>query len=98
MKLTVQEVQQIAQLSRLGMSEEEASAYADQIGNILGYMEQLNKLDTKDIEPLRQAFPIENIWREDKNLPSLSKEQVFANAPEEDEDYFQVPAVREGGE
>lgn len=96
MKLDVKGVLEIANLCRLGVTEEEAGKQAEQLEKILGYMEELGKLDTEGIEPLYQSFPVENVWREDIVEPSLEKEKVFANAPEEDEDYFQVPAVREG--
>ena len=96
MKVEIKNVMEIANLCRLEITEEEAARQAEQLENILGYMEQLSKLDTAGIEPLYQSFPVENVWREDTVSASLEKEKVFANAPEEEDDYFQVPAVREG--
>ena len=96
MKIEVKNVMEIANLCRLDISEEEALKQADQLEKILAYMEQLSQLDTTGIEPLFQSFPLENVWREDQVGESLSEEKAFANAPEEEDDYFQVPAVREG--
>ena len=96
MKIEVKNVMEIANLCRLDISEEEAVAQVKQLENILAYMEQLSNLDTTGVEPLYQSFPLENVWREDKVGESLSEEKVFANAPDEEDDYFQVPAVREG--
>lgn len=96
MKLDVKGVLEIANLCRLGITEEEARKQAAQLEKILGYMKELSELNTEGIKPLYQSFFVENIWREDIVKPSSEKEKVFANAPEEVDEYFQVPAVREG--
>lgn len=96
MKIDVKTVKEIAELSRLNITDESAAQEAKQLEIILGYMAELNEINTNGVEPLYQVFPLENVWREDQVSESLTKEQVFANAPEEDGSYFQVPGIREG--
>ena len=96
MKIDVKTVQEIATLCRLNFDDAQAQESAEQLEKILGYVDQLSQLNTEGVEPLYPAFPLENIWREDQVGESLSKEETFANAPEEEDNYFQVPAVREG--
>lgn len=96
MKFDVKRVRELAHLCRFKLSDEQAEKTAQQLEQVLNYAEELSQVDTEGVEPLYQVFSLENIWREDQVEASLSKEDTFANAPEEEDDYFQVPAVREG--
>ena len=96
MKFDVKRVQELANLCRFKLDDNQAEQTAQQLGQVLSYAEQLSHVDTEGVEPLYQVFSLENIWREDTVASSLSKEETFSNAPEEEDDYFQVPAVREG--
>ena len=67
--------------------------YTNQMNDILEYMDQLNELDTDDIEPLSHVLDLTNVTRADKEKPSLDREDVLKNAPETDGEYFIVPKV-----
>jgi aspartyl-tRNA(Asn)/glutamyl-tRNA(Gln) amidotransferase subunit C len=66
-----------------------------QLGAIVGYVAQLQKVNTPGVEPLAHALPIQNVFRDDEPGPSLSPEDALANAPARREPFFRVPAVLE---
>ena len=92
-KLTVAEVEHIAELARLVLTEEEKRTFQEQLSAILEYFEILQGVDTSDVPPTATVLPLCNVMREDKAQPSLSPEEVLANAPERERDSFKVPAV-----
>ncbi|MCH8070097.1 MAG: Asp-tRNA(Asn)/Glu-tRNA(Gln) amidotransferase subunit GatC [Candidatus Marinimicrobia bacterium] len=92
-KITKKEVLKIASLAKLSLSEGEIEMYTNQMNDILAYMDQLNELDTDDIEPLSHVLDLTNVTRADKEKPSLDREDVLKNAPETDGEYFIVPKV-----
>ncbi|SDE86279.1 Asp-tRNA(Asn)/Glu-tRNA(Gln) amidotransferase subunit GatC [Sporomusa acidovorans] len=96
MKITRQNVEDVALLSRLEMTAEELDAYSGQLNAILEYADILNKLDTKGIEPTAHVLPLKNVMRPDEVKPSLPRELALANAPEAEDGYFKVPKVIEG--
>ena len=87
------EILKIASLAKLHLSDEEVSLYTDQINEILEYMNQLDELDTEDIEPLSHVLDQINMTRKDEQTPSLPTEEALKNAPKSDDDYFIVPNV-----
>ncbi len=89
------DIEKVARLARLELSEEERETFGNQLEQILTYMEQLNRLDTTGVEPTSHAIPIQNVFREDEVGPSLPQEEVLAIAPEEDEGHFKVPRIIE---
>lgn len=93
MKLTPEEVLHIAQLARLHLTPEEVDLFSRQLNDILGYMEQLNALDTAGVEPTFHALHLINAFREDRVLPSLPQEEALALAPEQARSAFAVPKV-----
>ena len=93
MSVTVKEVDHIAKLARLEFTDEEKEKLTHQLNSILVYMEQLNKLDTENIEPLSHVIDLENVLREDVVKPGLSTEDVLRNAPSKTEKFFKVPKV-----
>lgn len=96
MAISRDEVTYIAGLARLTLTDAEIELYAQQLSDILGYIEQLNELDVDNVEPMSHVLDIINVMREDKNLPSLSREEVMANAPDHDGEHFKVPRVVKG--
>lgn len=96
MAISRDEVTYIAGLARLTLTDQEIDLYAQQLSDILGYIEQLNELDVENVEPMSHVLDIINVMREDKNLPSLSREEVMANAPDHDGEHFKVPRVVKG--
>ncbi|MEA2078043.1 MAG: Asp-tRNA(Asn)/Glu-tRNA(Gln) amidotransferase subunit GatC [Candidatus Marinimicrobia bacterium] len=96
MTISQDEVKYIAGLAKLTLSEDEITLYTQQLSDILGYIEQLNELDVDNVEPMSHVLDIINVMREDKHLPSLSREEVMANAPDHDGEHFKVPRVVKG--
>jgi len=96
MAISREEVTYIAGLARLTLTDAEIELYAQQLSDILGYIEQLNELDVDTVEPMSHVLDIINVMREDKHLPSLSREEVLANAPDHDGEHFKVPRVVKG--
>jgi aspartyl-tRNA(Asn)/glutamyl-tRNA(Gln) amidotransferase subunit C len=93
----MKEVEHVAKLARLELSQEEKEKYLGQLEKILEYVDLLKKIDTKDIEPTSHALKLENVWREDK-LEAASdevRERLLSNAPDREDDYFKVKKVIE---
>ncbi|MEJ2700642.1 MAG: Asp-tRNA(Asn)/Glu-tRNA(Gln) amidotransferase subunit GatC, partial [Desulfuromonadales bacterium] len=82
MKITRAEVEHVARLARLALGEEELESLTGQMDAILGYVDQLNELDTEGIIPTAHAVPMENAFREDLVKPSLGVEAALDNAPD----------------
>jgi len=94
MSLSEKDVQYVARLSRLELSAEEVQLYSQQLSSILGYIEQLNKLDTQDVEPLSHVLDLKNVLREDAVKPSLPQKEILANGPEIAAGHFKVPKIQ----
>ena len=93
MSVTVKDVEHVAALARLSFSEEEKVRLTEQLNTILAYMEELNTLDTSAVEPLAHVIELQNVFREDKRKPCLSREEALQNAPARTEEFFRVPKV-----
>ena len=89
------DIEKVARLSRLDLSEEEKVTFGNQLEQILTYMEQLNRLDTSGVEPTSHAIPIQNVFREDVVKSSSPHEEVLAIAPDEEDGHFKVPRIIE---
>ena len=90
------DVEYIANLARIRLNTDEARGFSDQLGDIITYVEKLNKVDTKDTEPTTHPLPIINVFREDEVKGSLPVEKALKNAPKKAESSFKVPKVVEG--
>ena len=95
MKLSKREVQHIAELARLALSDREEALYQEQLSAILQHFEQLQELDTEAIPPTATVLTLRNVMRADEPSPSSLLEDILANAPAADEGCFKVPAVME---
>jgi aspartyl-tRNA(Asn)/glutamyl-tRNA(Gln) amidotransferase subunit C len=93
MALSEKDVQYVAKLSRLEVTEQEVAKYTQQLGNILGYIEEMNKLDTANVEPLTHPLDMKNVFRDDVVKPSLSQADVLSNGPEVQSGHFKVPKI-----
>jgi aspartyl-tRNA(Asn)/glutamyl-tRNA(Gln) amidotransferase subunit C len=91
--LTKRDVEHVAHLARLGLSQDEVKLLERQLNHILEQYAVLAELDTDDIPPTAQVIELENILRDDVVRPSFDVEQALANAPERSGDHFVVPAV-----
>jgi aspartyl-tRNA(Asn)/glutamyl-tRNA(Gln) amidotransferase subunit C len=95
MKITRQEVDHVAKLARLQLSDSAKDMFTDQLSNILTYVEQLSELDTKGVEPTSHVLDIRNVMREDVPGESLSQERALANAPDKAAGHYRVPKIIE---
>jgi aspartyl-tRNA(Asn)/glutamyl-tRNA(Gln) amidotransferase subunit C len=95
MKISRQEVEHVAKLARLELSEGEKEKLTDQLSNILTYVEKLNELDTSGIEPTAHVLDIKNVMRDDVGRSSLPQEQALANAPDKAAGHYKVPKIIE---
>jgi aspartyl-tRNA(Asn)/glutamyl-tRNA(Gln) amidotransferase subunit C len=91
----MKDVEHVAKLARLDLTEEEKNRFTDQLNAILKYADKLTELDTDGIEPTSHAMEIINVVRDDITVASTPIAKVLLNAPDEDEDQFKVPAVIE---
>ncbi|MDX2253631.1 MAG: Asp-tRNA(Asn)/Glu-tRNA(Gln) amidotransferase subunit GatC [Nitrospira sp.] len=95
MEITKQDVEKVALLARLRVTEDEKSVFATQLSQILTHVEQLNRYDTAGVEPTTAVMGQTNVFRDDVVRPSLSVERALANAPEREADGFGVPKILE---
>jgi len=90
-----EEVKRIALLARMGIKDNELEKFQNQLSNILSNFNILQEVDTSDLPATAQTISLTNIFREDKPRPSFETEEVLANAPQREENYFKVQAVLE---
>jgi aspartyl-tRNA(Asn)/glutamyl-tRNA(Gln) amidotransferase subunit C len=95
MALTREEVQRVAVLARLRLLPEDEQHLTEQLGQILKYMEKLNELDTREVEPFTHAVELTNAFREDQVTNPPRAEELLENAPEKEETFFKVPKIIE---
>ncbi|CEK17365.1 aspartyl/glutamyl-tRNA(Asn/Gln) amidotransferase subunit C [Chthonomonas calidirosea] len=95
MALTPEEVRKVALLARLELTDEEVLQQAQNINNLLQQFEKLQQLDLEGVEPTSHSIPVYNVLRPDQVTPSMSREELLANAPEAREGYFVVPRIVE---
>ena len=95
MTVTPEDVKKVARLARIKMSQEEIDSYAPQLTNILGWIEQLNEVDTDNVEPLENVVDSELQLREDEETDGDNQTGVLSNAPETTSGFFVVPKVVE---
>lgn len=96
MNISKKDVQHVANLSRLSLSDDEISMYTGQLNSILEFVEKLNEIDTTDVKPMSHTLDIINAFREDEVKESITSELALKNAPDSQDDQFKVPTVMEG--
>lgn len=95
MALTDQDVNHVARLARLALTDEERAKYRSQLEKILGHIASLDKYDVKDVLPTSHVVPVANAWRKDEPRKFPDIEKLLANAPEREEDFFKVRKIIE---
>ena len=95
MKVTKQDIDTVASLSRLNIRDDEVDGVMEQLDKFLTYVDNLKGVDTTDIEPTTYALKMQNVFRADEVKPSLSREVALSNAPLQEDGYFKVPRVLE---
>jgi aspartyl-tRNA(Asn)/glutamyl-tRNA(Gln) amidotransferase subunit C len=92
-KIETTQVERVAKLARIGLSPEEVAQMTTELGHILEFVEQLQKVDVSNIPPTDQVTGLVDVWREDVVLPSMPRKQLLANAPEQKDGYIVVKRV-----
>jgi len=93
MALTREEVEHVADLAKLGLTEEEVEMYREQLSAILDYAAVLQGLDTEAIPPTACVLPLRNVMRPDEPAASLAQDEALSNAPLAAQGYFRVKAI-----
>lgn len=91
--ITKSDVEKIAKLARIELSEEEKEKFTRQFENILEFVNELQEVDTSGVEEISQITGMANVWREDESGKSLTNEQALANAPTKKDGYFKVKEI-----
>lgn len=97
MPLSLSEVEHVAELARLRLTDEEKALFREQLSAILDYAEVLQGVDTSAIAPTATVLPLRSVMREDVSRPSLSQEDVLANAPDARDGFFAVRTILTSG-
>ena len=95
MKVTKDDLENVAVLSRLSIPADQQETYIQQMDSILTYMDNLAEVDTADVKPTTYALPMQNVFREDVVKPALDRDLALSNAPLKEDNYFKVPKVLE---
>jgi len=93
MSITREEVAKVALLARLQLGDDELDDMTAHLSRIVGYIEQLSELDTDAVEPMAHAKEIANVFAADEVRASLDRGEALTNAPNQDGEYYRVPAV-----
>lgn len=94
-RITKDDVKHVAHLARLSFSDEEMDKFTKQLDDIIGFAEQLNELDTKEVEPTTHVLDVKNVLREDESRDWLSNEEALQNAPDQKNGQVKVPPILE---
>lgn len=94
--ITRQQVEHVARLARLGLTDEEKAAFTEQLGRILDHIQAMNALDTRDVPPTFHVLPLQNVLRADEPHESLPQAVALANAPQAEGGAVKVPKITEG--
>jgi aspartyl-tRNA(Asn)/glutamyl-tRNA(Gln) amidotransferase subunit C len=94
-KLSKEDIEHVALLARLELSEEEKDSLTGRLNQIMEHFGKLQELDTSQVEPTSHSIPLQNVFRQDVAGPSMTPADVVANAPESRDDQFVVPQVVE---
>ncbi|MDP4126690.1 MAG: Asp-tRNA(Asn)/Glu-tRNA(Gln) amidotransferase subunit GatC [Bacillota bacterium] len=93
MAISREDVEYVAALARLELTEQETQEYTEQLNSILDYAAMLEQLDTDNVRPTAHAVPLHNVLRKDQVNESIPREKALRNAPDADEGFFRVPKI-----
>ena len=94
--IDLEQVRKVALLARLELTEAEEQQFTEQLSGIFDYVQQLNELDTENIEPTTRAIELSNITRQDELAPFEDRESILGIAPDREDDFFKVPKILGG--
>ncbi|WP_156291001.1 Asp-tRNA(Asn)/Glu-tRNA(Gln) amidotransferase subunit GatC [Oceanobacillus salinisoli] len=93
--ISKEQVKHVAHLARLAVTEEEVEQLTKDLGAIIDYAEQLNELDTDNVEPTTHVMDIKNVMRKDESREWITQEDALKNAPDQKDGQFRVPSILE---
>ena len=91
--ITIKDVEHVAKLARLELTEEEKEKFTKQLGDVLKHVDAMNEVDTSNVEPMAHAIDFVNVMRDDKVYYEQTKEELMKNAPDEENGFFRVPKI-----
>lgn len=91
--ITIKEVEHVARLARLAVSDEEKEMFTRQLADIVDYIHLLNEVDTENVEPMAHAIPMTNVLREDIAENNFDREDMLAISPYEEDGFIRVPKI-----
>jgi aspartyl-tRNA(Asn)/glutamyl-tRNA(Gln) amidotransferase subunit C len=94
-RISKDQVKHVAHLARLAVTDEEAEMLTEQLDKIIGFAEELNELDTDNVEPTTHVLELKNVLREDEVRNSVSVDEAMKNAPAQKDGQFKVPNILE---
>ncbi len=92
-KITSDDVRKVAKLARLEIHDDQVEIYTSQLEKILGYVAELEKIETENVPPTTRAVEVVNVVREDSVIASTIREELLAQAPQREGDFFRVPKI-----
>ena len=91
--ITIKDVEHVAKLARLELTESEKEMFTNQLGDVLSHVEKMNEVDTTGVEPMNHAIEFYNVMREDNKIYENTREELMANAPDVEGEFFKVPKI-----
>ena len=91
--ITIKDVEHVAKLARLELTQEEKEMFTHQLGSVLEYAEKMNEVDTTGIEPMNHPIDFTNVMREDNKIYENTREELMQNAPDVEGEFFKVPKI-----
>ena len=92
-RISVDVVAKVAHLARLALTPDELDRYTVQLADMLEHFADIDSLDLASVQPMTQPLPLQNVFREDVELPSLDRDEVLASAPDAEDGRFRIPPV-----
>ena len=91
--ITIKDVEHVAKLARLELTEEEKEVFTHQLGDVLAHVEKMNEVDTVGVEPMNHPIDFVNVMREDNKIYENTREELMSNAPDVEGEFFKVPKI-----
>ncbi|MBQ7286200.1 MAG: Asp-tRNA(Asn)/Glu-tRNA(Gln) amidotransferase subunit GatC [Candidatus Gastranaerophilales bacterium] len=91
--ITTKDVEHVAKLARLELTEAEKEMFTHQLGDVLAHVEKMNEVDTVGVEPMNHPIDFVNVMREDNKIYENTREELMANAPDIEGEFFKVPKI-----
>ena len=91
--ITIKDVEHVAKLARLELTQDEKEMFTHQLGDVLAHVEKMNEVDTTGVEPMNHPIDFSNVMREDVKIYENTREELMQNAPDIEGEFFKVPKI-----